>query len=167
MDARAIKQKGEPIEDCILVAHVLVDPELARLPEAEVLKILLHPGVRALAAEQLQAILDGEARTADEILEGLTLSLAVRIRENMRKVLGEPEASQAFRLRCQAYQQRLARLEEAQVQEQIVDLGREIAARRKLGWDSSRLQPLLDEHLRLTHQKRALALARRGRGQSG
>jgi DNA primase len=157
--------QADPLEELVLVAHLLVEPALARLPDSDVLESLAHPGLRAVAAEQIQAAVDGQPMTADEILEGLDPRLAGRVQQIMRIVLAQPEGSrrEEFRLKCQGYRQRLARREEEQIQRQLAALGKEIARQQQSGRDAATLQPLLDEHLSLTQQKKALAVARRGR----
>ncbi|MHB8420333.1 MAG: DNA primase [Myxococcales bacterium] len=154
----------DPLEEVILVAHLLVEPELARLPPAGILEELAHPGLRAIAAEQIQGVLDGQPRTADEILEGLDAKLASRVRQVMRIVLAQAEGPRRdeFQQKCRFYRQRLAKREEDQIQRQLAALAREITAQRQNGRGPEALQPLLDEHLSLIEQKKALALARRG-----
>ncbi len=156
---------ADPIEEIVLVAHLLVEPALARLPDSDVLEELAHAGLRAVAAEQIQAAVDGQPLTADEILEGLDPRLASRVQQIMRIVLAQPEGPrrEEFRLKCQGYRQRIARREEEQIQRQLAALGKEIARQQQSGLDAATLQPLLDEHLSLTQQKKALAVARRGR----
>ncbi len=163
------KASAEPIEEILLVAHLLVEPDLARLPVASTLEELAHAGLRAVAAEQIQAALDGETRTADEILEGLDARLGGRVRQMMRIVLSQPESSrrEEFAQKCRMYRQRLAKREEDQMQRQLAALAKEIADLRKRGRDGAALQPLLDEHLSLTEQKKSLALARRERESGG
>jgi DNA primase len=155
----------DPMEEIVLVAHLLVEPTLARLPDSDVMEELAHPGLRAVAAEQIQAAVDGQPMTADEILEGLDPRLAGRVQQVMRIVLAQPEGPrrEEFRLKCQGYRQRIARREEEQIQRQLAALAKEIAQQRQSGRDAATLQPLLDEHLSLTQQKKALAVARRGR----
>jgi DNA primase len=155
----------DPLEEIVLVAHLLVEPTLARLPDSDVMEGLAHPGLRAVAAEQIQAAVDGQPMTSDEILEGLDPRLAARVQQVMRIVLAQPEGPrrEEFRLKCQGYRQRIARREEEQIQRQLAALAKEIAQQRQSGRDAATLQPLLDEHLSLTQQKKALAVARRGR----
>jgi DNA primase len=164
--SRPVPQKpsGDPLEEIFLVAHLLVEPDLARLPVASTLEELAHAGLRAVAAEQIQATLDGQPRTADEILEGLDARLSASVRQVMRRVLAEPEAArrEEFAQKCGVYRQRLAKREEDQIQRQLAALAKEIAAQRRSGRDPAALQPLLDEHMTLTEQKQALAQARRG-----
>jgi DNA primase len=159
---------ADPIEEIVLVAHLLVEPALARLADSQVLEELPHPGLRAVAAEQIQAAVDGQAMTADEILEGLDPRLAARVQQVMRIVLAQPEGPrrEEFRLKCQGYKQRIARREEEQIQRQLAGLAKEIGRLRQGGADPAALQPLLEEHLSLTQQKQALTAARRGGGGS-
>jgi DNA primase len=164
-EAKGRSTSIDPIEEIVLVAHLLVEPALARLPDSDVLEELAHAGLRAVAAEQIQAAVDGQPMTADEILEGLDPRLAGRVQQIMRIVLAQPEGArrEEFRLKCQGYRQRIARREEEQIQRQLAALGKEISRQQQSGLDAATLQPLLDEHLSLTQQKKALAVARRGR----
>ncbi len=152
------------LEELLLVAHLLVAPELARLPEARALEDLSHPGLRSLAAEQLEAAVDGQARDADEILEGLDPLLARRLQDLMRVVLSEeePKRREEFRQKCRTHAQRLTRREEEQIERQLGEISRRIGELRRLGGDSTELAALEEEHLALAGQKKELARSRRG-----
>ncbi|MHB1844039.1 MAG: DNA primase [Deltaproteobacteria bacterium] len=150
------------VEELLLIAHLLVDPELARLPEAAVLEDLGHPGLRALAAEQVEAAIDGQARDADEILEGLDPLLARRIQDLMRVVLSEADSArrEEFLQKCRVHGKRLARREEEQLQRQLGEIARRIAELKREGSAAAELAALEEEHLALAGQKRELAGAR-------
>jgi DNA primase len=148
------------LEELLLVAHLLVDPDLARTPESAVLEELVHLGLRGLASEQLQAVLDGTPRPNDLLLEGLDDILRQKLERTMRLVHSEsPDArGLEFAEKSKAHRTRLARVEEESVQRELGALAREIKARKTQGEDPSEL---IEEHLRLTQQKRALGTARR------
>jgi hypothetical protein len=148
------------LEELLLVAHLLVDPDLAHTPESAVLEELVHQGLRALASEQLQAVLDGDPRPVDLLLEGLEEGLRQQLEATLRLV--QSESAEARRLefaeKSMVHRGRLARVEEERVQSQLGALAREITARKKQGADAA---DLVQEHLKLTQQKRALGAARR------
>jgi DNA primase len=150
------------LEELLLVAHLLVDPELARTPESAVLEELVHQGLRGLASEQLQAVLDGAPRPNDLLLEGLDEGLRQKLEATVRLVRAEsPEARcLEFAEKSKVHRARLARVEEENVQRELGALAHEIKARTTQGGDPSEL---IQEHLRLTQQKRALGTARRQR----
>jgi DNA primase len=153
------------LEELLLVAHLLVDPDLARTPESAVLEELAHQGLRGLASEQLQAVLDGAARPTDLLLEGLEANLRQRLEATLRLVQSEPAEVRRpeFVEKSRVHRARLARGEEEILQRELGALAREIKARKVQGDDAA---DLVQEHLRLTEQKRALATARRQRRSS-
>jgi hypothetical protein len=151
-------------EEMLLVAHLLHDPELARLPQSHELESLEHLGLRTVACELLEGIRDGHAAEPEQLLASLSPALQSQLSELLTRVRRQTARShrEEFIQKCALHLGHLQRREEEQLQEQLRALAREISARRKSApADDAGLRDLVEEHVRLTELKRSLAAVHR------
>jgi DNA primase len=151
-------------EELLLVAHLLHDPELARLPQSDELESLEDLGLRALACEVLQGIRDDHPADVGQLMAELSPALRSQLSGLLERVRAQaPRAHrEEFIQKCALHQAHLERREEEHLQEQLRTLAKEIAVRRKSApSDDAELRDLLEEHLRLTELKRSVAAVHR------
>jgi DNA primase len=160
-------------EEMLLLAHLLHDPELARLPQSQELEALEHLSLRALACELLEGVRDGHPPETEQLLAGLSPAVRTQLTGLLERVRRQTARAhrEEFIQKCALHLGHLQRREEEQLQEQLRALAREISTRRKSApADDATLLELVDEHVRLTELKRSLAAVHRpktARGVSG
>jgi hypothetical protein len=153
-------------EEMLLVAHVLHDPDLARLPQSQELENLEHLGLRALACELLEGVRDGHLAGTDQLLASMAPPVRTQLSGLLERVRRQTARAhrEEFIQKCALHLGHLQRREEEQLQEQLRTLAREISARRKsTPADEATLRELVEEHVRLTELKRSLAAVHRPR----
>jgi DNA primase len=151
-------------EELLLVAHLLHDPELARLPQSDELESLDDLGLRTLACEVLQGVRADQPSDIAQLMVELSPALRAQLSGLLERVRAQaPRAHrEEFIQKCALHQAHLERREEEHLQEQLRTLAKEIAARRKNApSDDAELRDLLEEHLRLTELKRSVAAVHR------
>ena len=152
-------------EEALLLAHVIHDPELVRLPQAAELEVLSHLGLRAAAAAFAEAVLDGKPLAQGELLSALDPGLRRLVEELIQRVVKQtPHAHrEEFLQRTSLHRLHLSRREGDVLQAQLRELAQRIAEHKRRGELGPALDALLDEHLRLTEEKQTLSRARRAR----
>jgi DNA primase len=152
------------MEELLLLAHLLHDPDLAHLPQSEELQAIEHVGLRQAAAQLMEGLRDGHAVSSGEVLAGLAPALREQLSDLLDRVKGQaPRAHrEEFIQKCALHRARMERKEEDQLQEQLRALAGEIGARRRqVSPDDPTLRELIEEHVRLTELKRSLAAVHR------
>jgi DNA primase len=152
------------IEELLLLAHLLHDPDLARLPQSQELEAIEHVGLRAVAAQVMEGVRDGHPTPIAEVLAGLTPALRDQLSELLTRVRLQPARAhrEEFIQKCALHRARMERNEEDQLQQQLRALAGEIGVRRRqVPPDDPTLRELIDEHVRLTELKRSLAAVHR------
>ncbi len=152
------------VEELLLLAHLLHDPELARLPQSQELEAIEHVGLRAVAGQVMEGVRDGHPTRLEEVLSGLASPLREQLSELLARVrLQEAHAHrEEFIQKCDLHRARMERREEDLLQEQLRALAGEIGTRRRqVPPDDPSLRELIEEHVRLTELKRSLAAVHR------